>query len=89
MTTPTPDQAAVTSARWPDGPLPRIERGSEFDANHPVFFHDCDGTVRRTLLPLSPETGWWWEADATLAPSIHCHACGTHGWWREGKWQQA
>jgi Family of unknown function (DUF6527) len=68
-----------------DEALPRVERGED---NHPVFFHACtDVPLRRTILPLSHETGWWWQGDDTLMPSIHCHTCDTHGWWREGKWE--
>lgn len=24
-----------------------------------------------------------------VEPSIHCHACGAHGWIRDGKWEPA
>ena len=62
-----------------DTTLPRIESD---DDGHPIFHHDCGGTTRRTILKLNRETGWWWTDDGHLMPSVHCHACGTHGWWR-------
>lgn len=65
--------------------MPRVERD---DSDHPVFIHACgDVPVRRTILPLSRETGWWWEDENTLKPSIHCLTCGTHGWWTDGRWE--
>lgn len=68
-------------------PLPRIERD---DDGHPVFSHACTSVpVHRGVLPLSRDTGWWWQDDDTLMPSIHCHRCRTHGWWRKGKWESA
>jgi hypothetical protein len=66
--------------------LPRVERHE--DGEHPVFFHDCAGTVRHTILPIGQQ-GWTWQDDDTLTPSVHCHTCGTHGWWRNGEWERA
>lgn len=74
----------VTHREWPDGPLPRVKRDPDY-AN-PVFFHSCDGVVKRTFLPLSRERGWWWTDEGDLAPSVHCTSCGTHGWWRSNGW---
>lgn len=68
-------------------PLPRVERDPDND--HPVFFHVCDGTARRTILPLNHETGWWWTDDGDLMPSVHCTTCGTHGWAKAGGWVDA
>ena len=67
------------------GEIPCVERDAE---GRPKFVHACtDGRLRRTTLPLSRETGWWWADDNTLMPSIHCQSCGTHCWWRNGQWE--
>lgn len=72
---------------WPDGPLPRVERDDEYP--NPLFFHACtDGRVLRTFLPLGAE-GWAWQDDGALVPSVHCHACGCHGWWTADGWVPA
>lgn len=64
--------------------LPRVDRTED---GHPFFSHACTSVpVDRRTLPLNHATGWWWESDDTLMPSIHCHRCGTHGWWRDGQW---
>ena len=57
--------------------LPRVERS---DDGHPVFIHNCNGTVTRETLPLGPN-GWQWAEDGALAPSINCQTCRTHGFW--------
>lgn len=65
--------------------LPRVERDDE---GRPRFIHACTSVpVHSGTLPLNHETGWWWADDDTLMPSIHCHRCGTHGWWRNGQWE--
>lgn len=69
----------ITHRDWPDGPLPRVERDDEYQ--NPMFFHSCNGVVRRTFLPLSRERGWRWTDEGDLMPSVHCTTCGTHGWW--------
>lgn len=57
------------------------------------WIHDCrrPATGERIeiagRLPLG-KRGWTLvQADPlTVEPSILCHACGTHGWFRDGKW---
>jgi hypothetical protein len=29
------------------------------------------------------------EDPLTLSPSLHCQCCGSHGWIRAGKWEEA
>jgi hypothetical protein len=89
------EPAAEEQATMPDAvaeQLPRVERTEH---GTPLFVHACaytdpdDGSrVRRTGLPLSRESGWWWEDDNTLKPSIHCLSCHTHGWWTAGAWEE-
>lgn len=68
-----------------DERMPRVERDAD---GRPKFVHACtESRIRRTVLPLSHATGWWWADGDSLMPSIHCHACGTHGWWRNGQWE--
>jgi hypothetical protein len=65
--------------------LPRVDRDEE---GRPQFSHVCINVpVHRTTLLLSQENGWWWQDENTLMPSIHCHRCDTHGWWRNGVWE--
>jgi len=67
--------------------LPRVEHG---DDDRPIFVHACKrGPVERHTLPHSRQFGWWWDGEDTLMPSIDCHRCGTHGWWRDGQWVPA
>lgn len=66
---------------------PRVERAED---GHPYFFHVCNGTAKRTILPLSHETGWWWTDEGDLMPSVLCTTCSTHGWWTASEgWQPA
>jgi hypothetical protein len=68
-----------------DKQIPRVDRDAE---GRPKFVHACtEARLRRTVLPLSRDTGWWWADNQTLMPSIHCQTCGTHGWWRNGLWE--
>jgi hypothetical protein len=64
-----------------------------------IFVHDCfryelvggqrvqvPEPQQRRSLPLGPE-GWLWSEDkTTITPSIECGRCGTHGFWRDGRW---
>lgn len=42
-------------------------------------------------LPINDERGWRIEntEPLTVSPSILCGSCGTHGWWRDGRWVPA
>ncbi len=42
-------------------------------------------------LPLGPPRGWAVESadPLTISPSILCGSCGTHGFWRAGRWVPA
>ena len=59
-----------------------------WDPNDPstwTYWHD---DVR---LPLNDERGWRVESTdpLTVSPSILCGSCGTHGFWRDGRWISA
>ncbi|MBN9376609.1 MAG: hypothetical protein J0I40_14730 [Cellulomonas sp.] len=43
------------------------------------------------LLPLNDDRGWRVESTdpLTVSPSILCGSCGTHGFWRDGRWISA
>jgi hypothetical protein len=62
------------------GRLPRVERREDGSA---LFFHECadpEFNDYPSILPTGPN-GWQWTKDGGLTPSIHCHRCGTHGFW--------
>lgn len=53
----------------------------------PRWFHMCDGIGCDSGLP---NTRWKLdEATDTISPSLHCTACGTHGFWTNGAWRNA
>lgn len=66
-------------------PYARIDDGAL------LFTHQCvRGMKIDQRLPLGPEG--WSIADTeplTVAPSILCNACGTHGYIRDGVWVSA
>lgn len=63
---------------------------SEWDVDDDTgesFEHESRTSVR---LPLG--SGGWELVQAvplTISPSILCHRCGTHGFWRDGAWVPA
>lgn len=62
------------------------------DGSRELYFsHECRyGRVNKDLLPLDDD-GWQVEQEVplTVTPSIHCTACGTNGFVREGLWEPA
>jgi hypothetical protein len=56
------------------------------DGVHFWWFHICMGLLTETMLPIGP--GYWVYDVGTdsVAPSLSCGDCGTHGWWVNGKW---
>ncbi len=65
--------------------LPRVERT---DGGHALWIHVCSGVSQpphriEATLPTGA-SGWRWGPDGSLIPSIHCHNCGTHGFWIGG-----
>lgn len=60
--------------------------------NRPAFRHTCnDGEVVTEVLS---EAIWSARCDPRthrvidVVPSLHCKACGLHGQWRDGRWQE-
>ena len=70
------------------------------DGEHFWWWQECDaeldawrlevGFKREHMLPLGPD-GWTLvqKDPLTIAPSILCGICKTHGFWRDGKWVKA
>ncbi len=61
------------------------------DGTHFLWRHNCVDSEFDHIpgrLPLGGPGGWTLEQQEplTISPSILCHACGTHGFFREGKW---
>ena len=72
---------------------------------HILWSHECitfvtngSGTweqapewVPDVMLPISTPNGWTVESTEplTVSPSILCGLCGTHGFWRDGRWVAA
>jgi hypothetical protein len=69
------------------------DAGPEGYPGHFWFWHMCkeidsdyEPVRQSSLLPINSQ-GWSYDAETdTVEPSIQCLGCGTHGWWREGKW---
>ncbi len=68
---------------------PRIEIHT--DIGQAWFYHRCTDWsfenfgIAEARLPLG-EGGWQLINEHTISPSVHCHNCGTHGFWTDGKW---
>lgn len=59
---------------------------------HVQWVHSCGSNENReqVTLPNGPWTVTFDDEDRmTATPSIHCTACGTHGWIRHGEWFDA
>jgi hypothetical protein len=58
------------------------------DGLHVWFKHQCGSGTSTTMLPRPP----WFVLSPlplTVAPSVHCKRCGTHGFITDGKWVAA
>lgn len=61
-----------------------------------IFVHHCSFTegIRKTELPQGTAYRQWRvaqtpEGELTVHPSIHCKACGLHGYFTAGSWSDA
>jgi len=61
--------------------------------SHECSYADLNGSTwhANTPLPLDDVRGWRIirGEPLSIAPSILCRACGTHGFWRDGTWRVA
>jgi hypothetical protein len=64
-------------------PCPMVVWGEDGD---PVWIHQC----KRHLDEYRLNRRWSWDREAnTVTPSLACSYCGTHGFWKNGKWKAA
>ncbi len=61
------------------------------DGEHFEWTHVCANNRLDTVT--MPHSGGTWRVvqaePLTVVPSIHCTACGTHGWITDGRWVAA
>lgn len=58
------------------------------DGRHFWWKHECAEGWIEGLLPLGPNHWQLVSSEPlTVSPSIWCHTCDTHGFYRGGKWE--